>query len=290
MIPWLTPGVSPCGAPSGRLSTAKIVLRPRVCGYWQLDNRIASIKVRTGSGRLTLCTVYAPHNERPTDEKFDFYHRLQRHMGALPGYGPRLVFGGWNARLGNRRTGEEGIMGEHSFGREVVRKTEIPNRDLFVEFCMDFDFLVANTVFDLPPEFKATYHEPFVRPGSPIAANGYNALDLLLVPADLERDLMDIRSDTNTTLASHHFPVVANFMAGDTTEQQAQRRKRKDWSKLRSPSTRRSLPLEVSCVAGSMLRDGSASQRWQSISNSVMAAVDAILPDVQRKPNKLWIS
>ena len=73
MIPWLTPGVSPCGAPSGRLSTAKIVLRPRVCGYWQLDNRIASIKVRTGSGRLTLCTVYAPHNERPTDEKFDFF-------------------------------------------------------------------------------------------------------------------------------------------------------------------------------------------------------------------------
>eukprot|EP00959_Pyramimonas_sp_CCMP1952_P429653 8998201-Pyramimonas_sp.AAC.1 len=30
--------------------------RPRVCGRWQLDIRVASIKVRAGSGRLAPCT------------------------------------------------------------------------------------------------------------------------------------------------------------------------------------------------------------------------------------------
>eukprot|EP00959_Pyramimonas_sp_CCMP1952_P324920 6800930-Pyramimonas_sp.AAC.1 len=62
-------------------------------------------------------------------------------------------------------------MGEHSLGREAVKKAEVPNRDLFMELCTDFDFIVANTVFNLSPEFKATCHEPCVRPGGPIAAN-----------------------------------------------------------------------------------------------------------------------
>ena len=67
-------------------------LRPRVCGHWRLDNRIASIKVRTGSERLTLCTVFAPHDdERPTDEKLGLYDRLQRHKGGTPWVWPSAI-------------------------------------------------------------------------------------------------------------------------------------------------------------------------------------------------------
>ena len=47
-------------------------MRFRVQGCWQLDNRIASLKLRTSNGRLTICITYAPHSEKPTEEKVRF--------------------------------------------------------------------------------------------------------------------------------------------------------------------------------------------------------------------------
>eukprot|EP00959_Pyramimonas_sp_CCMP1952_P231032 4829529-Pyramimonas_sp.AAC.1 len=37
-------------------------------------------------------------------------------------------------------------MGERTFGREAKRKVDLPNRDLFTEFCMVLQLLVANTL------------------------------------------------------------------------------------------------------------------------------------------------
>eukprot|EP00959_Pyramimonas_sp_CCMP1952_P299451 6263258-Pyramimonas_sp.AAC.1 len=81
---------------------------------------------------------------------------------------------------------------------------------------------------------------------------------------------MDIRSDTTSTLAFHHYPVLAKFMTGETEPRQEtkQRRKRKDWRELRSPAGRKSLSQEVSRLTAPLSRCGSLSQRWQATSSS----------------------
>ncbi|CAK0803732.1 unnamed protein product [Prorocentrum cordatum] len=83
---------------------------------------------------------------------------------------------------------DEDIMGEESFGREVIKQIELPNRDLFVDFCMTFDLLVANTVLDLPDTFKATFHEAGVKPSSPVTGENFNALDLLTILDTMEQE------------------------------------------------------------------------------------------------------
>ncbi|CAK0842087.1 unnamed protein product, partial [Prorocentrum cordatum] len=137
-------------------------------GYWQLGNRIASLKLRTSNGRFTICTAYAPHNEKPTEEKVCFYDVLHNHATRIRGCGSRVFFGDWNARLGRRRAGEEDVTGECSFGREAIEQVELPNRDLRVDFCMTFDLVVANALLDPPDSFKATFRETGVAPSSPV--------------------------------------------------------------------------------------------------------------------------
>ena len=90
-------------------------------------------------------------------------------------------------------------MGEHTIGREAKKKVGLPNWDLFIDFCMDFELLVANALFQHPVEHKATYHESSVRPGSPITDVGISTVDLLVAPAAREGDLMDAKSDSDTS-------------------------------------------------------------------------------------------
>ena len=182
-------------------------------------------------------------------------------------------------------------MGEHTFGCEAKKKVDLPNRDLFTEFCMDFESLVANTLFQHPVERKATYHEPAVRPGSPITDVGFNMLDILVAPAVRQGDLIDVKSDTSATLASHHFPVHATIVAGTPVRAEARSSdRRKNWAVLRSPSGRRTLTTAVRQRVEEPTAELTLTQRWRSASASVMAAVNTAVPDMQHKPNKPWIS
>ena len=110
-------------------------LRSRVVGFCQLCNRIASIKLKCNGEKLSLICVYAPHNMKPMDEKWAFYDKLSDHYQQIAVNGPRLIFGDLNARLGQRRPGEQDVLGDYCFGREASHKVEVANRDLLMEFC-----------------------------------------------------------------------------------------------------------------------------------------------------------
>ena len=88
---------------------------------------------------------------------------------------------------------------------------EVPNRDLLMERCMTHSRAVANMFCPTPPEAKATFHEPGTPPMSPISENGFNMLDLVLVPQDSLHMVAQVQSDRLVPVASHHFPVVASL-------------------------------------------------------------------------------
>ncbi len=88
--------------------------------------------------------------------------------------------GDFNARLGQRKEGEEAILGTHCFGKEAVHAVESPNRDLFMEFCVDRELVVANTLKSAPAEKKATYVEPGISKMSEVREGTHNMLDLIV--------------------------------------------------------------------------------------------------------------
>ena len=106
-----------------------------ILGCSPFNNRVACLKLRVTRGCIALFTVLAPHNLKPLEERTEFYNTLDTMMGKVSVNGGRYVFGDLNARMGQRKAGEEDVLGDYCFGREAQHRVEMPNRDLLIEFC-----------------------------------------------------------------------------------------------------------------------------------------------------------
>ena len=110
------------------------------------------------------------------------------------------------------------------------------------------------------------------------------------MPSAREHDLVDIRSDTSATLATHHFPVIATLRDEAPVNVQAQRRPRKDWGTLREPVMRRKLVEEIGAELEAQSETTSFSEQWRGAVDGVLTAVQAVVPDAAWAPKKPWIS
>ena len=132
----------------------------------------------------------------------------------------KYIVGGFNARLGCRRPGEENLIGLHTFGREACRKVDVPNRDLLLEFCLGAELVVANTRFDVAPEEKITFMEAGTKPMMPVSADRFALLDLVVCDEVRLQDLRALRSIREAALATDHFLVRFEISCDEVPQEQ----------------------------------------------------------------------
>ncbi|CAK0907457.1 unnamed protein product [Prorocentrum cordatum] len=207
-------------------------------GFLEHTGRTARIKMNVRGGAIGICTAYAPHNEKPPEEKFAFYENLDDLCDKCSVSGQRLLLGDMSARLGQRRQGEEDVLGTHTWGREAVKKVEPPNRDLLVEFCLERDLMVGNTYVEGMPEEKATFVESGAGHMSEVTERTHNMLDLALVESGFASDAQDIRGHREAGIQSNHFLVSCSIRRCFEAPPK-QVTKRKDRSALTLPGAAR---------------------------------------------------
>ena len=111
-----------------------------------MDSRIAIsdriIKARFYSRfiKTTIIQVYAPTNEAE-DQEDDFYE-LQKIVDEVPRHDMLLVVGDWNAKVGEKKVEEKGIVG--TFGMAGERSD---NGERMVSFCALNNLAIASTMF-----------------------------------------------------------------------------------------------------------------------------------------------
>ena len=262
----------------------------QIAGVTPVSNRVACLKMTVAGGYLSLLSAYAPHNLKPLPERLQFYDELDSSFDRHSRSGHALVFGDFNARIGQRRAGEEDILGEHCFGREAVHVVEAPNRDLLIEFCTSKACVVSNTMQQAPPHNKVTYHEPAVPPTHPITCQHFSMLDLLLVPSYFGSRVLSIGSDLAGSIASHHFPVTAIVEAGVDRSVSKAGAKRRDWAALKCPQVRStfiSLAASAPTVAASNV---CIDTQWDVMRTSIVTAAEAVVPLKASTKRKPWIS
>ena len=263
-------------------------LQTCIHGFSQISNRMISMKLRQPGGFCGIICAYAPHNARPTDEKLAFYEDLAHHYRRLAVNGPRFLYGDFNARIGQRRAGEEDIIGQFCFGREAVRKVPVPNRDLLVEFCWTHSLQICNTFFENPDEAKVTFYAPGTAPMDEITASGFAVLDLLLVETGWATSVLNVSSDRLEAFASHHFPVTASLRFNLAPRPRLRTKPKLDWSRLKLPLFRQRLRQQLHSTnhPGSYDTNGG----WTNLCSDVLSACALVLPVRCKKPNKPWIS
>ena len=94
-----------------------------------LVGRILAIRYVDGVVDMLFVLVLAPGEDASEEEKNRFYAALNRLLRKVKARTLLVLFGDFNARLGQRRQGEEQVLGEHCFGREAVHRVDVPNCD-----------------------------------------------------------------------------------------------------------------------------------------------------------------
>ena len=251
---------------------------------------MAYLKMKVGNGKIAVFNVYALHNLKPHDERFDFYLELGKLLKECSVNGRRFLFGDFNARIGRRRAGEENICGEYGFAREAMHEIESPNRDLLVEFCSDFEYVVANTIHQAPDDHKVTFAEAGCGHLLTVSDTTHNMLDLALVPSASVEDVVEIKSCREAVLATDHYLVYCRQNVGvDVT--QKQKPAGKDFTALSQPTVwhafvnafKAARDDEDDCV------DCTVETEWDGLRAAFQVA-EASLPSQTSKPNKPWMS
>lgn len=85
---------------------------------------------------------YAPTKDAQEEAKDDFYDQLQKVTDSVPKHDILIIMGDWNAKVGERREGEERVMGKE--GLKCVRND---NEERFVAFCPTYNFAITSTTF-----------------------------------------------------------------------------------------------------------------------------------------------
>lgn len=121
-----------------------------IVGFNPWCNRICTLKMRVVGGTCCIFSLLAPHNLKPLADRTRFYDDLAAHVQGCPASASKYFLGDFNARIGQRRAGEEQVLGDYCFGREAAHKVEVPNRDLLLEFCYAYELSVANSFCENP--------------------------------------------------------------------------------------------------------------------------------------------
>ena len=107
-----------------------------------VSERIITARFHSKYIKTTIVQVYAPTNEAEDEAKETFYDQLQKVLDAIPRHDMLLVLGDWNAKLGARQEGENGIVGKHGLTCE-----RNDNGDRFVSFCACNNLAITSTMF-----------------------------------------------------------------------------------------------------------------------------------------------
>ena len=254
----------------------------------QHTGRTAYVKMTVQGGTLGVLTAYAPHNDKPPEEKFKFYEDLGDVFNKCSVNGQRLILGDLNARLGQRRPGEEEVIGGHTWGREAQKKVEPPNRDLLMQFCFESGLAVANTYEQGVPEEKATFVESGAAHLSEITDKTHAMLDLVLVESDFLPDVTAVRSHREAGLQTNHFLVSCSIQC-KIERCHEPRQKKKDRSALKSPAVARQFTSTFAQNMKGTQENESVEEGWASMVGAFRAS-EAAVPDLATSGRRPWIS
>eukprot|EP00969_Alexandrium_andersonii_P097890 4321292-Alexandrium_andersonii.AAC.1 len=110
-------------------------------------SRMAVLGIDTGPRKLWIFSVYAPHEERPEEERREFYDNLDMFLGKYRTAGVPIIIGDLNARI--RRIQERGPLGPfHLRGIEpATQGGQETNEELLINFCAANELVLAGSFF-----------------------------------------------------------------------------------------------------------------------------------------------
>ena len=164
-----------------------------VSEYKTISDRVICVRVMAVPMNLTVIQVYAPKSELSDDELEVFYAPVQLAVDKAPKSDIVYIMGDWNAKVGNQEV--KGIAGKFGLGRRNGRGGRL------IEFCVENDLCIANTIFSKLENYLYTWTSPNGR------YRNQNAF--LLGKCRWRTSVQDITTEPDEDCGSDHELLVA---------------------------------------------------------------------------------
>ena len=114
-------------------------MRPLLSCVQPLTGRLLRVDLHTARQPLTILGLYAPHTERPEEERADYWCLVDEAIQEIPDTHTLILTGDLNVQLEARTDDEQDIIGPYPFGRGP---THIPqdithNRTHLLDLCRE---------------------------------------------------------------------------------------------------------------------------------------------------------
>ena len=166
---------------------------------------------------ITLVCTYIPQAMRPAEEKEQTYKHLARHYKLHKNEGPTYILGDMNARVQKRlNRSESTVIGEHTFephSADPMGRSDqvIENRQMLIDFCMDHQLILANTLFKKNKHKLVTYREIGTTIEDEVRRGTHEQIDFIIVASKWKNNIKNAESDTDANIDSDHYPVIVEI-------------------------------------------------------------------------------
>lgn len=133
----------------------KSTLKKQIQNIFGISDRIAvlNIKFPNYTKTWTIIQAYAPTEKAAESEINIFYAELAKVIRDFAN-NHIILMGDFNAQIGEKQNNEEYVLGRYGYGKRS------PNGQLLVEFLLEHNLTLLNSMFKKPPKKKWTWMSP----------------------------------------------------------------------------------------------------------------------------------
>ena len=253
-----------------------------------VNDRIITARFNSRYIRTSIVQVYAPTNDADEEAKDVFYEQVQSVLDKIPKRDIVILMGDWNAKVGDKQDGEEGVVGRHGLHGE---RSE--NGERFVELCANNNMVITTTLFPHKDIHKHTWVSPDTRTK--------NQIDHVAVCGKFKRSVLDTRAFRGADANSDHHLVIAKIkLRLCRVEKKTNGLKKYNTAKLKVPEVAQKFKIELrnsfSCLAddeANNTHDQAQVQDlendWTKIKETYQKTAEKVL-GFRSRSNKPWIS
>lgn len=187
----------------------------KVSNWYAVNSRIMVVNLELDVP-MAFVQVYAPTEDMTVLEKEEFYVELQRVLDKETTEGREVMIAGdMNARTGNDPRIAHGVMGRYG-GERTVNE----NGKRMIEFCIENQLLIGNSIFPHKTAHKITFEAE--------GRNAKSVIDYILFSNTIRRNILDVKVIRGAEMSTDHRLLIV-----DTRFRNIKRQRNKKYQQIK---------------------------------------------------------
>ena len=253
-------------------------------GFWAISERVIMVKLEAKPFNINIIQVYAPTQDHNEEEIETFYQQIQNAMKYAKSDEIICVMGDLNAKVGNEI--HTNVIGKYGLGKRNDRGERL------IQFCQQNKLFVTNTWFQQPPRKLYTWKSP----GDIIR----NQIDYIIINERFRNCIKQAKTYPGADINSDHNPVVIKIKVKLKKTRNRIRKEQLDLNLLSIDEHRVKYNIEIrnrynilnieETEQTPTESQESSEQKWKTFKNCVQTSLKAVLPKIEKKKKKEWMT